>query len=250
MPPKGHKIAWSQDLTGFVTTAQNVGTGAGKVFRDEAPAGTLNFKSIAAGANITVTNGADDITIAATVPTAAKVPYYITADQMVGVPDYNDGARAWVAAQINRYTFATNGFSCFAAIFPQGVNSQVSYHLPIPPNCINDVMSFIVSTRLYLTCDNADLVNPIIKFTSGAIIPSGGALDFAFGSMAENKLMLGTDNLRFADANGTFSGTFNRGDLLELQFGRCTTYAGLSNDTFPGNIYLIGLYLELKMVLS
>ena len=47
---------------GTVTGAANVGTGIGKVWRDFV-AGILNFKSIKQGANITVTNNADDITL-------------------------------------------------------------------------------------------------------------------------------------------------------------------------------------------
>jgi len=50
--------------TGDITGAANVGSGAGLVFRDEV-AGVLNFKRFIAGTNITITNGADDITIAA-----------------------------------------------------------------------------------------------------------------------------------------------------------------------------------------
>lgn len=50
--------------TGDITGAANVGAGTGTVFRDEV-AGTLNFKTIKEGANISITNNADDITITA-----------------------------------------------------------------------------------------------------------------------------------------------------------------------------------------
>src|SRR6185369_3954405 len=61
---------------GEANTAANVGTGGGAVFRDKTGV-TLNLKTIKAGANVTVTNNADDITIASAAPgetnTAANV---------------------------------------------------------------------------------------------------------------------------------------------------------------------------------
>lgn len=45
--------------------ALNVGAGAGLVFRDESNLGQFNLKTIKAGTNVTVTNNADDIEIAA-----------------------------------------------------------------------------------------------------------------------------------------------------------------------------------------
>jgi len=51
-------------VPGEVNLAANVGVGAGLVFRDKTGV-TLNLKSLLAGANITLTNNADDITIAA-----------------------------------------------------------------------------------------------------------------------------------------------------------------------------------------
>ena len=45
------------------TTATNVGTGAGEIFRNKTGI-TLNLKTIAAGTHISVTNNADDITLA------------------------------------------------------------------------------------------------------------------------------------------------------------------------------------------
>jgi len=50
---------------GEVNTGANVGTGTGLVFRDKTGV-TLNFKTLLQGSNITITNNADDITIAAT----------------------------------------------------------------------------------------------------------------------------------------------------------------------------------------
>lgn len=68
MPPKGHKITWGNDLTGYVTHAVNVGTGDGQVYRDEVPPGQLNLKTIKDGTSINVVNNADDITINNTAP--------------------------------------------------------------------------------------------------------------------------------------------------------------------------------------
>lgn len=50
---------------GEANTGANVGTGTGTIFRDKTSL-TLNFKTIKAGANVTVTNNANDITIAST----------------------------------------------------------------------------------------------------------------------------------------------------------------------------------------
>lgn len=70
--PRGHKLTWGSDLTGYVTTAQNVGAGNG-IFRDEAPAGTLNFKSLIAGTGIGIAAGADDLTISNSLPENTSV---------------------------------------------------------------------------------------------------------------------------------------------------------------------------------
>lgn len=50
---------------GIIAKVVNVGTGAGLVFRDENAQNQINLKTIKAGSNITVTNNADDITLAA-----------------------------------------------------------------------------------------------------------------------------------------------------------------------------------------
>jgi len=58
------------------TTVANVGTGAGLVWKTPIVAGLVNLKTIKAGASVSVTNNADDITIANTAPentTAANV---------------------------------------------------------------------------------------------------------------------------------------------------------------------------------
>ena len=52
---------------GEVNLGANVGSGVGLVFRDKTGV-TLNFKRLIQGANITLTNGADDITIAGPAP--------------------------------------------------------------------------------------------------------------------------------------------------------------------------------------
>jgi hypothetical protein len=54
-------------IAALLTGVANVGTGAGLVFRDLV-AGIINLKTIKAGSNITVTNNADDITIANSKP--------------------------------------------------------------------------------------------------------------------------------------------------------------------------------------
>lgn len=51
---------------GETNLAANVGTGAGLIWRDKTGV-TLNFKRIAAGTGMTVTNGADDITLSSTI---------------------------------------------------------------------------------------------------------------------------------------------------------------------------------------
>jgi len=50
------------DLDSRATTASNIGTGAGEVFKQKTGS-TLELRTIKAGTNITVTNNADDITI-------------------------------------------------------------------------------------------------------------------------------------------------------------------------------------------
>jgi hypothetical protein len=48
------------------TLGANVGVGTGQIFRDKTGS-TLNFKTLVQGSNITLTNNADDVTIAATI---------------------------------------------------------------------------------------------------------------------------------------------------------------------------------------
>lgn len=54
--------------TGEINTGDNVGAGSGLIFRDKTGV-TLNFKTLLQGSNITITNNADDITIAASTGT-------------------------------------------------------------------------------------------------------------------------------------------------------------------------------------
>ena len=56
-------ISFSQFSTTGQTTATNVGTGAGQIFRDKT-GNTLNLKTVAAGTHITVTDNSNDITLA------------------------------------------------------------------------------------------------------------------------------------------------------------------------------------------
>jgi hypothetical protein len=60
----GTDLQWTTAAGGGdVTGAANVGSGTGQIFRDEVT-GVLNLKSLLAGSNITLTNNANDITIA------------------------------------------------------------------------------------------------------------------------------------------------------------------------------------------
>ncbi|MFA6066704.1 MAG: hypothetical protein WC707_05995 [Candidatus Babeliaceae bacterium] len=56
-------IAFTQFSLASQTTGANVGTGAGQIFRDKT-GNTLNFKTLAAGTHMVVTNNADDVTLA------------------------------------------------------------------------------------------------------------------------------------------------------------------------------------------
>jgi hypothetical protein len=66
---KGPWVGTVIDVT-EVTGGANVGTGTGLVFRNRT-GHILNFKTLKQGANIVITNNADDVTIAATVPLTA-----------------------------------------------------------------------------------------------------------------------------------------------------------------------------------
>lgn len=61
-------LNWVQFSAAGQITAANIGTGAGTIFRDKVGI-TINLKSIKAGSNITVTNNADDITLAVSLNT-------------------------------------------------------------------------------------------------------------------------------------------------------------------------------------
>lgn len=71
--PTANRVQDLQDLDGTIalvdditiTSAANVGTGVGQVFRDITTK-ILNLKTLLAGTGITITNNADDITIAST----------------------------------------------------------------------------------------------------------------------------------------------------------------------------------------
>jgi hypothetical protein len=56
--------AWAASAAGEINLGANVGTGTGLIFRDKTGV-TLNFKSLIAGANISLNNNADDIEIIA-----------------------------------------------------------------------------------------------------------------------------------------------------------------------------------------
>lgn len=60
----------------------NVGAGSG-IFKDESPTNTFNLKSLVAGTNITLTPGADDITIAVTLPGIVSINADTTTAQII-----------------------------------------------------------------------------------------------------------------------------------------------------------------------
>ncbi|MFA6066703.1 MAG: hypothetical protein WC707_05990 [Candidatus Babeliaceae bacterium] len=70
-------IAFTQFSLATQTTGANVGTGAGQIFRDKT-GNTLNFKTLAAGPHMVITNNTDDVTLA-TDATGANVAGTIVA---------------------------------------------------------------------------------------------------------------------------------------------------------------------------
>lgn len=72
-------ISFVQVSLPIQTNGANVGTGVGKVFRNKT-GNTLNFKSLAAGMHMALTNGADDVTIATDATSANTVSTIVARD--------------------------------------------------------------------------------------------------------------------------------------------------------------------------
>lgn len=94
--------------SGEANTGANVGTGEGNVFRDKTST-TLNLKTIKAGTNITVTDNANDITIAASVPdatitTKGKVELATDGENVANVVVQGNDSRLAQSTTTNRGT--------------------------------------------------------------------------------------------------------------------------------------------------
>lgn len=91
----------------------NVGTGAGLVFKQENAGNQAELKTIKAGSNVTVTNNADDITIASTGGGVTTMVWEDTfhanslasntgTNQIVYLSTLNNSFRGWEVAQFNK----------------------------------------------------------------------------------------------------------------------------------------------------
>lgn len=74
---------------GEANDGANVGTGLGKVYRDKTGT-TLNFKSIAAGSGIAVTNGADDVTVDVDIDSLSEITTVDTGSDFLVILDATD----------------------------------------------------------------------------------------------------------------------------------------------------------------
>jgi hypothetical protein len=82
---------------GEVNVGQNVGDGAGQVYKDKSGV-TLRFKTIKAGSGVTVTNNADDVTLATPAPQPAASETVETSNftatmRRINLVDCSGGAR-------------------------------------------------------------------------------------------------------------------------------------------------------------
>lgn len=183
---------------GEANTAANVGTGTGLIFRDKT-ATTLNLKSLIAGTGISITNGADAITLALN-------GNYLTDTNTVTVTNKtldaisnilkNIGQYKWQVFTISGTTYARN--TSTGAIDSQNVDPTV-----VIQYCIDNAggSAFLVKAGTYLLTQK---LNAIDK--SFIIIGEGAKLSGNAGSTGDTILKAnytGSAGTAFIDCNNT-----------------------------------------------
>lgn len=157
--------------TGEVNTASNLGTGAG-VFESKVGS-DLRFKSLVAGSNVTITPGANDITISATASGNAVVETFPILSNQTNklVKTYTDKSKA--------------------LDLTYSVNRSVLDTLAKPLNIATQTIDYFTNTVL------GSVVQP-----DGKIIVFGGFVDFAGQTGKTNIIRLnadGTEDITFSD---------------------------------------------------
>ncbi len=155
--------------TGEVNYGANVGTGEGLVYRDKSGA-VLNFKKLKQGANVTITNGADDVTIAADAAAASLAtvaPIWMINEERLGSTNASTlPANVWTKRMLN----TTVGVNQIAGASLS--NGQVT----LPAGSYRCTYCTVVSksgfyiSRLYNVTAGAELS----KGTGGDALPSPG----------------------------------------------------------------------------
>ena len=201
-------IAFTLFSAASSTTAANVGSGTGLIFRDKTGV-TLNLRSLVAGTHITVTNNTDDITIA-TDATSANTPSTLVARNASG--NFSAGAIS-VTDEVISNSLTVTPFTT-AGVVHNNASGLITSSLIV--NADVDPAAAIVDTKLATISTAGKVANSATTATSAntanAIVARDASGNFSAGTITANL----SGNATTATTATNFSGSL-AGDVTGTQ---------------------------------